>query len=393
MSGHTRRALLAAATAGLAGCLGDVSGPGTRTDGPATTDAGDAPTVDWVQGDWTHPRGDAAGTRSDPAGRVTDEAPRVAWTAEYGGEWGSLAVADGRVVVVDRGTLLALDTSTGETLWRRSLPPDADIAGPVLAGDLLVGVGPELRALSPATGERRWSATPGTGTVEHVAAGDGVTFVTTEGRGDTEGAIHAVRKGEVGWTFRTDEVPVARFGTLALGPETVYAVGVSSGSVTWHHAIDASSGVERWRADGLNHSTALTVAEGTVLAGGFYGQVVAQSAEDGSERWERELRPAVRQLAVADGRVYAASSADEDGSLVALSLSGGETAWRGRGHGVAAAGDGVVAAENHTLRGVDASSGDERWARDGVSAVRALALADGAVVVAGEDGVVRLLTS
>lgn len=391
MNGHTRRALLAAA-AGLAGCAGSPGAPRTGTDATASTGANDAPTADWVQGDWTHPRGDAGGRRNDPDGRVTDEAPGVAWTAEYGGEWGSVAVVDGRVVVVDEGTLLALDTSTGGTLWRRSLPDDADVAGPVLAGDLLVGVGPELRALSPATGERRWTATPGTGTVEHVAAGDGVAYVTTEGRGDTDGAVHAVRKGAIGWTFRTDDVPVARFGSLALGPECVYAVGVSSGSVTWHHAIDARTGEQEWRADGLNHSVALTVADGTVLAGGFYGRVVAQSADDGSERWERELVPPVRQLAVADGRVYAASSADEDGSLTALSLADGATAWRGRGHGVAAACDGVVAVDGGVLRGLDAGSGSQRWERSGAADVRGLALADGAAVVAGEDGVVRLLT-
>lgn len=378
--------MLAAAATGLAGCLG---APGTSTEGP--TD--DKPTIDAVDGAWTHPRGNPEGTRFDPTGTVPAARPRVAWEADVGGDWGRVAVAEGRVVVAREGAVVALAAATGEELWRRSLPSSAAVAGPVLADHCYVGAGSELWALSPADGTTRWRVETAGDDVRRLVATGGTVYATTRGHGDHGGATYAAADGEWLWQFRTEAVPVWSFGSLAVAGDAVHVVGENAGSVTWHHALDRATGAERWHAGGLNHSTALTVADGTVLAGGFYGTVVAQTAADGAERWRRERPPAIREICTDGDRAYVGSSQDEPGSLAALSLADGATAWTGEGHAVVGAGDGLVAVDDGTLRGYGRASGERRWERAGGPDVRAMALADGVLFPATDDGRVLALTA
>lgn len=324
---------------------------------------------------------------------MPERTPAVAWRVSFGGEWGQVVVADGRVVIAGEGEVVALDATTGDEQWRQSLPSSADVAGPVLAEHCYLGVGSELRALSPDDGSIRWTVDSAGGEFRRIVSVDGSAYGTTRGHGDQSGSVYAVSEGERLWRYRTDEVPVRSFGSLAVADDAVHLVGENSGSATFHHALDRATGTERWTADGLNHSTALTVAGDAVLAGGFYGTVVSQARADGSERWSRERPPAVRQICAAPDWAYVASSRDEPGSLGAVSLADGSATWTADGHGVVGAGDGLVAVDDGTLRGYDRDSGERRWERAGGPDVRGMALADGVLFLVTEDGRVTALAT
>lgn len=381
MALHTRRGLLAATGAALsaAGCLNAPPGPGQGT-----------PSIDGVERDWPLPRMDPAGTRFDPGGSVPETEPGVAWTATSEGRWGTPVVADGTVYVGTEVELVALDAATGERRWSTALDADDGTAGPAVGRALYVAVDDELRALSPADGSRRWTLSLGSRVRRIVPAGDTV-FATTDGFSDDRGAVVAVADGTLRWRHDADSASTPAFGSLAVDDGGVYAVAESSASATRHLALERATGAVRWRTIGLNHSRALTVADGAVLAGDFFGQVVAQATADGGRRWEQEVRPAVRELCAGPDRAFAASSADEPDALAALSLADGTGNWRGRGRHVVGAGDAVVGLGRGSIRCYDRASGDLRWERHGGPGVDGVALADGVLVIAAEDGSIRAL--
>jgi len=415
MALHSRRSVLAsaAATVAAAGCLGDPEdgrlGETTPDDAPADTTAaatdaaspspGDTPigggepaTVESVDGAWTHPGFDPAGTRFDPGGRVPDTKPRVAWSASYGGERAAVVVADESVFVAGETGLLALDATSGERRWSRSYGPETAVSGPVVGDALYVAVDDEVRALSPADGSPRWTSTAPAAPVRRLVADGGTVAVTTEGTVESRGAVLAIVDGEERWQFRAEDATVSRFGGLAVGDDAVYAVGENSGSATWHHALEPATGEERWRANGLNHSTALTVAGDAVLAGGFYGNTVAQATRSGAERWRVQVGPAIDTVG-ADGDVAFVGGYDAEGpNLHAVSLADGERRWTDAGGGtILGAGEGLVVAGGGRLRGLDAATGEPHWERRPAWDPTGIALADGVLFVAGDDGTVRAL--
>jgi outer membrane protein assembly factor BamB len=167
-------------------------------------------------------------------------------------------------------------------------------------------------------------------------------------------------------------------------------------------ALDAVTGVERWRvfvSDALGDAV---VVDGTVYIGGADGLLRALDLASGTMRWMTQPSddPQARLLdgvAVAEGVVVAATS---DGVLHAIDAATGQEGWRmddlggGIGAGpVAAEGIVLVTDANGTLHALDLEDGSRRWSEE-LGSVHEPALHDGAVVVGavveGEDVLLTL---
>jgi outer membrane protein assembly factor BamB len=407
MSEHTRRGLLASLAALSAGCLGPGGSTPTatprsaspsRTDSPtdpptdaSTTDHTQGPPeIDAVDGSWPQPAFDGGRTRYDPDGTVPASAPRVAWRADFAGTGGRVVVGDGRVVVVDGARLWAFDAADGERLWDRGFEPQTRVGGPALGDDLYVTVGDDLRILSPADGTVRHEFALEGGPVTDLVLAAERLYATTAGTDESPSALVAVENGEHRW--RTEIDPEAgRLRQVAAGPGGVYAVGNPGGSATDHYAFDRNGG-RRWRTNGINHSNALTVADGRLLSSGFYGGVQAQRVADGARDWRVNVGAVVDTIGTAPDAVYATGYGKDDDDLYALAAADGTTRWSaGPGGSILGAGDGLVVVGNE-IRAVDRADGSLRWTVDPTDwEPTGAALADGILFVAGTDGYLRAM--
>jgi outer membrane protein assembly factor BamB len=190
----------------------------------------------------------------------------------------------------------------------------------------------------------------------------------------------------------------------------VYVGSIDPGSLAGGalHAVEAATGIERWRlapapGDGIFATAA--VGEGIVVTGTYDGTVVAADARTGEERWRVAAEATFYgSPALMAGIVYIA---DTNGHLHALDAASGAERWRvvvGRGFDralttPAVAGDTVWCVdasrrpgEPSWLHAWDAASGEERWryGPDDGSVLRFLpVVAGGAVWVASRQPVLR----
>jgi len=204
---------------------------------------------------------------------------------------------------------------------------------------------------------------------------------------------------------------------------TVYAVGVTSGSVLWSRQVDADSG-------GREFTSAAAVHDGTVYLGSQSGNtgVVALDANTGEEQW-RVSTDAVTGGPVVDddlvivqthGLVTALETdgterwafnlvGDRPGPVAVdgehVYVSGGEMlyamtrdgkeSWRneafdGRIGAPTAAGDSVLATDDDQIRSLSATNGDEDWST-AADRVGELIVAPEAMFISGASGRVTAL--
>ena len=180
------------------------------------------------------------------------------WAFNTGRSVTANPVADGPVVYVANadGTLFAIDAASGQARWRHQFPADGGLPArvaspPVVAGGVLhvVTEGKMLYALDPAGGTLKWkmAATPtATGNGPGIALsviGDGV--YVTDDRGGL--SAFAAADGKPRWKYT--------FPGNANHAESLIPV-VSGGLALCYNddsviALDAATGVERWRTRGL----------------------------------------------------------------------------------------------------------------------------------------------
>lgn len=170
--------------------------------------------------------------------------------------------------------------------------------------------------------------------------------------------------GAVLWEF--DEAsgsgasaPAYSNGTVYYGSldQTLYAVSANDGSLEWSYEADAR----------LDQSSP-TVADGTVYVGSGHGDgsLYAIDAETGVLRWRDYVGDSVGAPVIHDDRVYVGTYTS---GLHAVSIENGERLWRvdradyGTTPTVA---DGTVYAtsDDTVLYAVDAETGEELWAHD-----------------------------
>jgi outer membrane protein assembly factor BamB len=138
----------------------------------------------------------------------------------------------------DPDNLVALDVSTGKTLW---------ISQPGLSGDLIpteeaLYCGGTLRALNPKTGNVEWKAETGTGCTNLVLTDDLV--IAGKGTGNTLQAVRALdrKTGKVRWQVELPGEPfsLTRTGDLLFVGRTdeVHLLDLKTGRAVWKDRAD-----------------------------------------------------------------------------------------------------------------------------------------------------------
>lgn len=180
-----------------------------------------------------------------------------------------VAVADAVAVLQTRGSVRAIDVSTGKRLWRTPLP-QSSVEGvaphewqfePRISGKrVYVSHGPALYALARTTGQLLWQASlipPQAGDQEALAApasaplivpsapevsGNRVLVAFTQMRKEAEAHLAAVdsTSGEVVWRLFFCSRASATFNGMGLAPSTPVAYGTTAYVVTHLGAIAAA---------------------------------------------------------------------------------------------------------------------------------------------------------
>lgn len=307
------------------------------------------------------------------------DAEGVVWKTDLPAEVGTLGLAttvfDEHIrVTTKRGISMELDRVTGEVRWRAQTRP---AAAAVHLADRTITLSPngEYHALDEG-GAHRWEAQDGIGSSHLVTSGDGVIAAVVDD-GDVVRARNAT-DGSIRWE-------------RVVGPSQVVSMvaGRANGADSFYYlhggpelpmtvvAVDASTGVERWRKAG-EPSGPHVDRERLAHASGYIfhwsgGQLDAINAVDGGRMWRRNYAHAHFEVAV-DAGVLLLDRGYR--STFGLDLDTGAVRWRRASSGVPVAeGDGAVYLadlDGSTVEVLNAATGQARESR----AWRGLALQD-----------------
>jgi polyvinyl alcohol dehydrogenase (cytochrome) len=269
-----------------------------------------------------------------------------------------------------RGSVVALDTATGDERWRFWLTEGDETEGPGVSvwsspavdaerGTVYIGTGQGYAAPAPprsdalvaldlATGDEVWSTqftADDVWTISEPTGLDadvgGVPNLFTAGDtdvvgvGDKAGTYRALDRdtGDVVW-----EAPLTAGGlqggimaSAAVADDTVFVTSNRGGGDADLVALDGGSGDEVWRIDVEAHVTGpVTWANGVLYLADDSGRIAAYDAGDGERLWAHEVPfPAAGGIAVVEGTVYAGwgwwlagAPDDADGGLIAFRVDG-----------------------------------------------------------------------
>lgn len=361
-----RRAALAAAATGFAGCL-DRTGSGTETpessppagraDARAPTDPPsptDRPTATAGPSATPTPDGGTDSPTPDPVTESRTPAAATVWRTDVAGAVSTDPVAEGSWAYVgtEAGVVSRRVVEEGTADWTfEADEPVRDVVQAdglvlVVSGTTELAAGHALHALETASGRRRWSFRPTDWWLEVVAVGEETAFVATadDALGPDGQTLYAVSLADGGRRWAA-EIGDPREGTLGDGTVVVsafgrlYAVDRATGEPLWDRpvndgvfttlgavdgtvvyafedpdadafsvlvGVDAATGAERWRFDDFG-VTATAVRDGTVYAGG--GGVTAIDPADGSTLWASDDSGFLTDASVTADRVYAGGDA------------------------------------------------------------------------------------
>lgn len=394
-------------TAESAGTTSTRSSRATSEHSPETRSTSTPGSIRTVTGEWSHPGYDAGGTRhvSGTTGPATK--PQVAWRVERSGILG-FVIAESRLFLLRNTACVALDATSGETVWHVSLPSPTmpatasvtSMPGPVYADEtVFVAAGGDLRALRSDDGSTRWTVSlPGGPITDMAVTGEQLYVTTGETDNGNAGYLTAVATADGGerWHLAADQVrqPAGTIASeVAVHGDTVAAISAASdGSYTVNFTVETTDGGKRWTSTGRNHGRALTVAGDSVYTGGFQGYVGPENATSGERRWEANVGPPVKTIAVDSERTYVSTTHVSGEQITAFSLSGDEH-WATDGSGELAVADTVYVAQPSTTRALDRADGNERWSlsRSSESNPVGIAVCDSTLFEATENTVRALV--
>lgn len=304
----------------------------------------------------------AARTNLNQPGRAQQDEPQRLWMVESLDTFADRSeVAIGDLIYVNTTNgLLALDPTTGVARWRAgqaelyTLRFDA-ASNVVFTLDKMTG---SITGFDGASGAQLWAGS----TTEHSspAAAGGGTLYTMSG---DPGALHALdaTSGEERWRYPTE--PVTKIDLITA--ETVFATplyfdGADNSKTV---ALDTASGAERWATaveDGPAHVLAAT--DDLVLIG--RETLIARDVATGEERWTSPIGSFAASAVIAGGFVYVGTEA----GIAAIDLATGSTVWQRPGEfsgSVAAVEQGTVYGEiDDATVALNAATGDENWRTD-----------------------------
>lgn len=369
-----RRQLLqgvAGASVGLVGGCGE----SRNADRPTTQPTGRSETATET------PTEQPTATETPTDRRITGDQP-VVWTlSESPGPAVGVGVVGRQVVAAVGDRLYGLDRS-GTRTWRRKLSGEAAVF--VSGGEAAyVSVETRLVALTPETGEARWTVElPGElyrpftirNETLYVTDGDRVTAVSTN--------------GTVLWT----EEPRLSEDSFLLQPIAVtdsraYLTGDRYGGV----AARTLNGWDRlWTVD-CNGATRPVFHDGSVYVGTDDG-VTAIDTADGSTQWELAIGSTSRLLAgVVDGQLYLTKT---DGTMVAVDTESRTVTWRAdvrqpSFETVAVSENTLYVGHGPTLDAISRSDGQRLWRVTAQSPVSTVGLTESLVLVGTDEGAIH----
>ena len=253
----------------------------------------------------------------------TESGEIVAFSADSGSErWrhavgsaihASLVAVEGLIILAaEDGTVAALDPATGAVRWTMMLP-GSPARGPAMADDTMyIGASDELLAIDLASRAVRWRFRIGPGVISTPVATGGVVYVAGGIDADTEHAVIALDadSGLERWRFETDDGGQVLVGAVADG--SVYALG-DDGVV---YSLAAADGHVLWRFETGGAIASLgSVADGVLYVSSTDRSVYAIEALTGSERWRMDVRGEPTVPLVIGGRVVVGTNL---GTVLAL---------------------------------------------------------------------------
>ncbi|MDD9856815.1 MAG: outer membrane protein assembly factor BamB [Gammaproteobacteria bacterium] len=246
-----------------------------------------------------------AASRSGRVFKLAPEDGSIRWQRDLGAEIFSGVGVHGQVevavVALDDGTLMALDTGTGETLWEAALG-------------------------------RQISAVPVVGSERVIArTADGLVVGLDAGAGDT---VWSFQREVPGLSVHGDSPPLisgdAVFVGLANGK--LLANSVVTGREYWETEVSLATG--RNELERLTDSdTAPLVSATTLYTATYQGHVAALQLRDAALKWKARVSSRL-PMSIGGGRLLVTS---ELGEVVALDAESGDLLWTQegfRGHGM-----------------------------------------------------------
>jgi outer membrane protein assembly factor BamB len=219
----------------------------------------------------------------------------VHWRVSTGGQGSaSPAIASGVVYIGSNdGLFSALDASTGAVRWQDQISVSEDASPVVANGAVYVGTTKgSLVALDSRTGALRWRSQPSSTSYfafSTPVVANGVVYADSEG----DQSVYALDtiSGAVHWRFTAPFPTAGEFPAApAVEQGVAYVVFVHSGAfanpTSSIYALDATTGAVRWHLyDSKNAYSAATVAEGVMYIGSTERAVDALDASTGVVRW------------------------------------------------------------------------------------------------------------
>ena len=290
---------------------------------------------------------------SQPGGVASNAPGHLSWSASGATLWrasaGSGSSSGGRLTaspIVYQGKIFTLDAegevaafseTSGDRQWRISLSPETESGeegfGGGLAADggklfVVTGFGTAV-ALNTETGEVLWKKSVGAPIRTSPTAANGkIFFVTTNSR---LFCLSAADGSEV-WTFRglpgktslISNVSPAVSGDTVVVPFTsgdVIAYRISEGKPAWVDSLVRKRGGSSMGA--LSDPARPAIDKGVVFAVGHSGKMVAMTAKSGERLWSQNVR-GTQTPWVAGNTVFVV---DINGKLMALTRDTGKIRW------------------------------------------------------------------
>ncbi|WP_290809836.1 PQQ-binding-like beta-propeller repeat protein [Halovivax sp.] len=401
-----RRSYLAAVAAtGLAGCAGWLPGGDDADENTEPADRRVRRIPEPGADEWFRSTRSFANDVVAPEATPPREAPSERWSEATAEPVRSIAVADGRVYVGTRETVVAVDLADGSREWETD---DGSGFLSVVDGRCYTRSEAGVTALDAETGDREWryeTDLVGRDPVEF----DGTVYVPV---GDGLRGLHA-DTGEPRWTVD------------GAGPHG--ALAIADGTVHWtttdaHRLLELAGPeppVERSEIPLYGYESVVrpvppAVDDSTIALGGYEegdrGGAPVQLLSTRGAVWSRPFERAVQTPALVEDRVLAAgydngSDALEESTVASFDRETLETNWETtvpEPVGPPAVADGTIylggshPTERRAVTGrlfaLDAETGDLRWERetDAGFAGHPLALVDDAIVLGTREGIVAL---
>ena len=228
----------------------------------------------------------------------------VVWSRDVGPiETSPLLVGKRLIVAVLAGSVICLDKSTGEELWR--FKSDKQLHSSPASNGTVIAFGSDdgtVFALDIDNGSVLWKLRTGGSVIAPAMIQESTVFV-----GSTDNTFYAINvtDGELKWKR---DITSRVYGGAAFSRDLVY-VGAANGTL---YALDVSDGTMRWafETNGVINSAPLVSGE-TVFVGSLDRFLYAVDARTGQPLWDYRTKGRIKTSLAIWGNYLIAASEDK----------------------------------------------------------------------------------